>query len=110
MSTIVLSGNGDTIFTIGMTEHKATGEVMPFMAFGNADLIARAAGIEVDGKVHDGAELSMAVRDAFDEHGTVVFFDNFEMAASVIQRINELMHHAIDTSWILRTVEKPTIN
>lgn len=110
MGTIVLSGTGDTVFTIGMGEDKKSGEVMPFMAFGRSDLISGATGLVTDGKEHVGAERTTSILNAFDEHGTVVFFDNFEMAATVLQRINELMQHAVDTSWILRTPEKPTIN
>lgn len=94
MTTFVL-GSGMIGFSMGFADHN--GRSMPFFAV--ADISAVAEMGKVAGEFPQDDATIQRIVDAFDKHGTVVFFDNYEEAEDFTLLITKLLNLSVDTPW-----------
>jgi hypothetical protein len=109
--SIILIGSKSAAFTAGIAEYEPTGDILPFFGVGPTGPIeADLAGRLPHGEVIDDLDSVKETIRVFNEHGTVVFFDNLEASSSMLNTIVRVIRIATESDWVLREQETMTMN
>jgi hypothetical protein len=108
MTTFII-GSSKLAFTAGICACDEAGEGMPFMAFAPTDVVERELKPSESVMSLKGEEDVMKLRDIFDKHGTVIFFDNYLSFDNMMTMLASCVERAAMSEWINRMPKREAV-
>jgi hypothetical protein len=95
-------GELNVAFTVGMSDANHMKTPMPFMAVAPAHKIIEALNLKDTSASITGEDVSEVV-DAFNQAGTVMFFDTLGAAETALEMLGAMLDRACSTEWVTRS-------
>lgn len=108
--TVYVLGSNNNAVTFGFTHCDSADAVLPYVAIAPSHLVATALGEEEGAVEYDSEEDVRRAFEAFDAHGTVIFFDNLDAAERFLGVVGYTLNRACETNWVNRKFERRAVN
>lgn len=96
-------GTSEVTYTIGVTYCDQRGTHLPFLAFGPKQIVARELHHENRPMLMQGEADVRRTYEVFQQHGTVIWFDNLSASERLLGLVSILLDRACETDWVNRT-------